>query len=601
MPATPRWPGSGAALAMIAALVAGCSDSRHDRGPTLDTTPPTVTATEPAAGATDVPVVTRVQATFSEAMRAATITETTVRVAAAGRPDELGVVTYDAASHVATFTPLVPWPPFTTITATVTTGVRDLWGNAMQADHVWTFTTGQIPDTTAPTVTATDPPDGATNVWRNRAVTATFSEPMRVETITDGAFTLSADGASPIAGTVVYIGGSAVFHPAENLPADTAFTAVVHGSVQDLAGNAMGTDHVWRFTTGTLPDTTAPWVVSTRPCDGATDVPRNATISATFSEAMDPATLTTATVTTFTLIGPDRLPVAGTVRYDTAGFVATFAPAGLLEANTAYLARVTTGATDLAGNPLAADHEWGFRTGTRIRQKPPELESVASFALFAAWAVENCGASVIDGNVGVSPGCRVAGFPPGVVNGSIHAGDDVAARARSDLTAAWLDLRGRTLGVEPLPPNLAGRRFLPGLYRSEGTVVVGTWDWNDEPDSDADDDPELRVACEPDDGAEPVVTLDAAGDPDAVFVFQIAGSLGAARGARVALVGGARAANVFWQVDRGAAFGRGTAWAGSVLARRSVALGERGRADGRLLTWCGVVATQEVAVAVPGR
>lgn len=564
-------------LGVVLALAAGCSDSRHDRGPSVDTTPPTVTATEPAAGATDVPVDTRVQATFSEAMRASSITEATFRVAAAGRPDELGVVTYDAASHVATFTPLVPWPELTTITATVTTGVCDLWGNRMAADHVWTFTTGAIPDTTPPTVVATDPADGATDVWRNRAVTATFSEPMRVETITGASFALTADGAGPVDGAVVYVGGTAVFRPAALLAADTAFTAVVRAGVQDLAGNAMTADHVWRFTTGRRPDDTPPFVVATQPPNGATDVPRNPTISATFSEAMDPATLTTETVTTFTLLGPDRLPVAGTVAYDAASWIATFTPAGLLDANTTYLARVTTGATDLASNPLAADHEWQFRTGTRIVQPPPDLGSAASFAILAGPAITNVGPSVIDGNVGVSPGGTVNGFPPGVVHGTIHAGDAVASQAKLDLTLAWLDARGRTLGVEALPRDLAGGRFTPGLWKNATAVVVG----DGVPDT--------------------VVTLDAQGDPEAVFIFQVGTSLTTSPGARVVLAGGAQARNVFWQVDVTATFAAGTQWKGTVLALDALTLEAGTRVEGRMLTQVAAFTCEEVAIAVPGR
>ena len=519
----------------------------------------------------------RGQAAFSEAVRAATITEATFRVSAAGRPDELGVVTYNAASHMATFTPLVQWPAFTTITARVTTGACDVWGNRMRADHVWTFTTGQIPDTTPPTVIATEPPNGATGVWRNRAVTATFSEPMRVETLTGDTFALTADGAGPIAGAVVYTGETAVFRPAEDLPGSTAFTAVVRGTVQDLAGNAMGADHVWRFTTGTLPDTTAPWVVSTRPPDGATNVARNATISATFSEAMDPATLTTETVTTFTLLGPDRAPVAGTVGYDPTSFIATFVPAGLLEPNTAYLARVTTGATDLAGNALAADHEWTFRAGTWIAQPPPDLGSAASFAILAGPAITNVGPSVIDGNVGVSPGGTVNGFPPGVVNGTIHAGDAVASRAKLDLTAAWVEVRDRTLGVAELPRDLAGCRFTPGLWKNSTAVVVG----DGTPDG--------------------VVILDAGGDPDAVFIFQVGTSLTTSPGARIELRGGARAANVFWQVDVTATFGVGTVWQGTVLALDALTLESCTRVDGRMLTQVAAFTCEEVAIAVPGR
>src|SRR2546428_9603419 len=110
----------------------------------------------------------------------------------------------------------------------------------------------------------------------------------------------------------------------------------------------------WSFTTGAGADTTAPTVSFTDPANAATGVAINKKIAATFSEAMDPLTIST---TTFTL-QQGTTPVAGTVTY--AGTTATFAPASGLAANTAYTATITTGVKDLAGNAMASDFGWSF-------------------------------------------------------------------------------------------------------------------------------------------------------------------------------------------------------------------------------------------------
>ena len=118
------------------------------------------------------------------------------------------------------------------------------------------------------------------------------------------------------------------------------------------------------FTTGAAQDVTPPTVVSTDPANNATGVDLNKVIAATFSEAMDPATITT---TTFTL-KHGTTPVLGTVTYAGAGV--TFTPTGNLTASTTYTATITTGATDLAGNALASDYVWSFTTGA-AQDVPP--------------------------------------------------------------------------------------------------------------------------------------------------------------------------------------------------------------------------------------
>ena len=263
----------------------------------FDAVRPTVTLTVPAANATAVPINTAITATFSEDMNPATISATSFTVVNSTLGTAVvGSVAYSATSRTAIFTPTTPatLPNNTRFTATVTTAATDLAGNALEASHVWSFTTAALPDTTAPTVTLAVPAPNATTVPNNTAVTATFSEDMNATTISGATFTLvNTTLGSAVPGVVSYSATSrtAIFTP--NTPATLApnsqFTVTVTTGVADLAGNNLAANFVWTFTTVALPDTTRPTVTVTVPAAGATAVASNTAITATFSEAMNPA------------------------------------------------------------------------------------------------------------------------------------------------------------------------------------------------------------------------------------------------------------------------------------------------------------------------
>jgi hypothetical protein len=164
-------------------------------------------------------------------------------------------------------------------------------------------------------------------------------------------------GATPVPGVVTYVGTVATFNPTSDLTPNTVVTATITTGATDLAGNALAANKTWSFTTGATADTTAPTVSSTIPADTATGVAINQNITATFSEAMDPTTITS---TTFTVM-QGATPVPGVVTY--VGTVATFNPTSDLTPNTVVTATITTGVTDLAGNALAANKTWSFTTG----------------------------------------------------------------------------------------------------------------------------------------------------------------------------------------------------------------------------------------------
>ncbi|MBI5904750.1 MAG: Ig-like domain-containing protein [Deltaproteobacteria bacterium] len=318
-------------------------------GAAPDLAPPTVASTNPVTGATAVPVSGNVAATFSEAVKSVNATTFTLR---AGSTPVSGTVALSGTT--ATFTPSAPLSYSTTYTATVTTGVLDLANNALASNHVWTFTTGAAADTTPPTVGSTSPSNNQTGVAANTAVTANFSE--AVKSVNATTFTLRR-GTASVTGTVALSGATATFTPSAPLAYNTVYTATVTTGVLDLANNALAADYAWTFTTGAAPDTTPPFVTATNPPNSQADVALNTTISATFSEAMDAASLTTAT---FTVADRAGNPVAGAVTVT--GATATFAPSAMLANGTTYTATVTTGSRDLAGNGLGMSQAWSFTT-----------------------------------------------------------------------------------------------------------------------------------------------------------------------------------------------------------------------------------------------
>jgi hypothetical protein len=332
--------------------------------PGPDTTPPTVTAVTPTGGATGVSRATTVTATFSEAMTAATIDGTTVELRDAANALVGASVSYNATTRVVTLTPTATLAASGTYTATVRGGstdprVKDSAGNALAANQTWSFTTVAA-DTTPPTVTAVTPASGATGVAIGTTVTATFSEDMDAATITGANFELRNAANALVGATVTYNATTRVvtLTPSAALAAATVHTATVKVGVRDLSGNALAADRVWSFTTA-AGDTTPPTVSSVTPASAATGVATNTTVTASFSEAMDAATMTAAN---FELRNAANALIASSVSYNATTRVLTLTPSAALAAGTTYTATVTVGVRDVAGNPLAAARIWSFTT-----------------------------------------------------------------------------------------------------------------------------------------------------------------------------------------------------------------------------------------------
>jgi len=217
-----------------------------------DLTPPTVTSTVPAASATNVDPTANVSATFSEAV--ASVSAATFELRDAANQLVAGSVTYDGASHAATFDPTATLVGGATYTASVkggAGGVTDLAGNVLSANYSWTFTTL---DLTPPTVTATTPASAARNVLLSTTLQFTFSEPIDPTTVTTSTIQLKDTRNLAVSGTVSYDAATrvATLTPSASLLPTRTYTAtVVSGAsgVKDLAGNALATNYVSTFIT----------------------------------------------------------------------------------------------------------------------------------------------------------------------------------------------------------------------------------------------------------------------------------------------------------------------------------------------------------------
>lgn len=197
------------------------------------------------------------------------------------------------------------------------------------------------------------------------------------------------------------------------------------------------------------------------------------------------------------------------------------------------------------------------------------LGSAADFAVLGASTVTNTGLTVLNGDLGLSPGTSATGFPPGVVNGEIHVGDSVAAQAQADLAIAYDDAAGRTI-TATISEVLGSTTQTPGVYDS----AAGTF------------------------GIDGTLTLDAQGDPNAVFIFITVTTLITAANSVVTLVNGARAANVYWVVGSSATLGAGSALQGTVLALTSITATAGATVDGHLLAREGAVTLDTNTVSV---
>jgi len=337
----------------------------------------------------------------------------------------------------------------------------------------------------------------------------------------------------------------------------------------------------------TSADTSAPTVSFTVPIDAETNVAINRTISATFSEAMDPLT-----TTTFRVTGPGTMSVTGTVDYNLVSNVATFTPEMNLAPSTTFTATITTGAQDLAGNMLISAYVWSFTTGATVAAGPAPvlLGTAGNFAILAKSGISTVPGSAVTGDIGVSPidQTAITGFSETMdasntfststqVVGKIYAADytpptpTYMTTAVSDMEIAYTDAAGRTLpnATELGAGEIGGLTIIPGLYKWGTGVLIST-----------------------------DVTL--SGGPNDVWIFQIAQDLVVANGKQVILAGGAQAKNIFWQAFGAVNIGTTAHFEGVVLSQTAINLATGASANSRLLAQTAVT-LQQNAVTQPSQ
>lgn len=419
----------------------------------------------------------------------------------------------------ATFNLGAPLAAGTSYTATLTTGVTDAAGIGLPSTNCsapcayrWTFTTNTLP----PTVSTTNPANLAGSVPTSQALTATFSDglngSMKASTINATNFTLVNETTGvAVTGIVTYVGPGliATFTPTSPtapttptpLANNTSYEATITTGVQDSLGNALVNNYVWVFTTIAAPDTTQPTVIGENPVGGATGVPNNQVVSATFSKGMKAATITATSPATFTLTGPAPATtvVGGTVAYSSIANALTFTlPTGNTLAAGVYTATITTAATDLSNNALTATGglplSWSFTVGTAAAPAGPYITltspvdnatsvpltqavsatfstamKASSFSSLTFTLTSSTGA-VISGTYGYNTSTQVATFTPStttplladttytadITNGVTDASTPGNALVSGSIPNPWIFTTAASSGSAPVALGTAG-------------------------------------------------------------------------------------------------------------------------------------------------
>lgn len=573
----------------IVVLIIGCSKDDFNE---IIGECPVVESTNPSDGVTNVPLNQVITVTFNEEMDPSTI-----------NPDSFSIVgtslvggTISYIGTTATFTPTVGLTPNTTYVGTVTTALHDLNGNALQQDYVWSFTTGAI---LQPRVLTTSPTSNEVGVVLNKVISTTFSMPMDPSTISQTTF-LVKQGTTPILGTVSYSGNSAYFTPNLNLTSNLVYTATITTGAKNSVNTAIAANYVWNFTTGAI---IAPKVLSTDPANNETGVLLDKTITATFDMAMNPLTITDISFT----LKQGNTPVLGIVSY--LGNTATFNPNNDLLSNSTYTATLSIVVKNPAGVPLANNYVWKFTTLNN--SIGPNLGTMEMFGAFGGTAgVTNQGLNTIINNGGLGTtavSTAVTGFHDataiytetplnvGNVTGGLFTAPPlpgtatsfaIATQALSDANIAYISISPASMpgGSDQGSGELGGLTLTPGVYKSaSGSYNISNGN----------------------------LTLDAQGNPNAIWVFQAASGLtvgiaGPTGAKSIILTNGALAKNVYWYVGSAATINAagGGVMVGNILTYAGVTFSTPGNAtqtilNGRAISLIASVTMVNTTINVP--
>ncbi len=189
-----------------------------------------------------------------------------------------------------------------------------------------------------------------------------------------------------------------------------------------------------------------------------------------------------------------------------------------------------------------------------------DLGGTSDFALLAGSAITSTGATNITGNIGLSPGTSIGGFPPGIIVGSKEINTNLAVQGKLDLVAAYNEAAARiSTDIVTLSGNIGGLTLTPGLYKTTSSLAISSGD----------------------------LTFDAEGKSSSVFVIQIASAFTTTSGRKVFLKGGALASNIYWQVGSSVTLGTTSVMKGTILAMQSITFNTGATLEGRAFARTG--------------
>jgi hypothetical protein len=422
---------------------------------------------------------------------------------------------------------------------------------------------------------------------------------MNPATLTTSSFKLT-QGITSIAGVVSYAGNEAFFAPNLPLVSNTLYTATITTAVSNTGNIPLAAEYSWSFTTELI---VPPTVIATSPINNAINVAFDKVVTTTFSMVMNPLSITTSS---FTIKRGVNIQSAA-VTYS--GTTASLTPTNLLLPNTTYTATITTNAVSASGIALVNNYVWDFTT-MDTPSVGPDLGSAAQFGAFGGNAgITNQGINtVINGSIGTTAApTLITGFHDanaiytetplnvGNVTGAIFtapplpgtaASFAIATQGLADATTAYLSISPASMpgGTDPGAGELGGLTLTPGIYKAAG----GTFNITNGN-----------------------LTLDAQGDPNALWIFQTAAGLtigiaGPSGAKSVVLINGALPKNVFWYVGSAATINGagGGSMVGTIMANSGVTFSTAGNTvqtvlNGRAISLIASVTLVNTTITIP--
>ena len=607
--------------------------------------PPTVTS-NPANNAVDIPLNKTIVATFSTPMDSLTFKTTgTTFIVKQGTTLVPKKLVY--TSNTVSFVPTTALAPFTVYTGTITTAAKNTLGTPLAADYVWNFTTipqltltanpvlggtltgsGTFAQGSLVTVVATantgytffNWTDGVTvastsasyqfAMAGNKTLVANFTPKFAVTVLSNpllGGVTSGAGSFNPGASvtvtavpnvgftftnwtegvTIISTNATYVFTVAANRALTANYSAIPNFTVGVSANPLLG-----GVVTGGgsfISGASATVIATANVGFTFTNWTEGATIASTNATYLFPVTANRILVANFAAVGSgftlNVTAVNGTVVKNP--ILATYVSGATVQLtatpNSGY--QFSSWSVDATGttNPLTVTMNSNKNitanfTATVLPPSGPlaiDLGCAAPFAVLAGSTITSTGPSIINGNVGLSPGSALIGFPPGIINGTKEITTPIADAAKLCLTSAYIDGQSRSLNAISLPGQLGGLTLAPGLYVNSSTSgISGT-------------------------GANGILTLDAQGNANAVWIFKIGSTLTTDPATSIVLAGGAQAANIFWIVGTSATLGTTSVFDGNIMADQAITLNTGAVLNGRALARIAAVTLDASTITKP--